>query len=162
LLFSGPSSKQLTCHFAQSKSGSYFVGVPNDVSFYAALAGQQAHQNLDSSERFYLGGANGVRAYPANEAGGSSANLANLELRWKLSDGVTLAGFIDSGAVRNYENAGNNYSLSGAGLTLLWQASAGVNLKATWASRIGNNPYPANATESNKHDRFWLSASLPF
>ena len=31
-----------------------------------------ASKNLDSSERFYLGGAQGVRAYPASEAGGSA------------------------------------------------------------------------------------------
>jgi hemolysin activation/secretion protein len=136
--------------------------ITNDLSLYAALSGQQGEKNLDSSERFYLGGASGVRAYPASEAGGSSAYLTNLELRWKLPEGLTLTGFVDSGAVRNYENSGSHYALSGAGLTLAWQMPVGVNLKATWASRLGNNLHPADATESVKRDRFWLSASLPF
>jgi hemolysin activation/secretion protein len=136
--------------------------VTNDLSFYAVLAGQQADKNLDSSERFYLGGTSGVRAYPASEAGGSSAYLTNLELRLKLPEGLVLTGFVDSGAVRNYENSGNNYSLSGAGIALAWQSPVGANLKATWASRIGGNPYPADATESLKSSRLWLSATLPF
>lgn len=136
--------------------------ITNDLSFYAVLAGQQADKNLDSSERFYLGGTSGVRAYPASEAGGSSAYLTNLELRLKLPEGLVLTGFVDSGAVRNYENSGNNYSLSGAGIALAWQSPVGANLKATWASRIGDNPYPADATESLKSSRLWLSATLPF
>lgn len=136
--------------------------ITETLSLYAALAGQQASKNLDSSERFYLGGANGVRAYPASEAGGSSASLANLELRWRLPEGLSLAAFLDSGAVRNYENAGNNYSLSGGGLALGWQGQQGLNLKAVWASRIGRNPYPGDQNESVKPYRFWLTASLAF
>ncbi len=59
-----------------------------------------------------------------------------------------------------------NYSLKGYGLSLGWQTSFGVNLKATWAHRIGDNPNPTN-TGTDQHgslnkNRLWLSASLHF
>lgn len=137
----------------------------NQVSLLAALSGQESSDDLDSSEKFYLGGAYGVRAYPANEAGGASGNLINLELRWRLPQGVMVSGFYDHGRVRN-DDGTPSYSLKGAGLSAAWQASFGLNLKATWARRIGNNP---NSTASGDDqdgsltkNRVWLSASQSF
>ena len=144
-----------------------------ELSFFAVLSGQWASKNLDSSEKFYLGGANGVRAYPVNEGGGAEGQLVNLELRWRLPEGFTLTGFYDYGQLtvnRNNSFAGapaiNSYSLQGSGLSLAWQSGSRLNLKATWARRIGDNPNPtATGTDQDGsfiRDRFWLSASLPF
>jgi hemolysin activation/secretion protein len=41
------------------------------LSAYVSISGQYAFKNLDSSEKFFLGGASGVRAYPSSEGGGS-------------------------------------------------------------------------------------------
>ena len=146
--------------------------ITDEVSFYAALSGQWASKNLDSSEKFYLGGSSGVRAYPGSEAGGAAGQLLNLELRWRLPEGFNLTGFIDAGQVT--VNANNNftgaplltdYGLKGAGLTLAWQGNSGLNLRTTWARRIGDNPNPT-ATGNDQDgslvsNRFWLTASLP-
>ena len=43
-----------------------------------AISGQQANKNLDSSEKFSLGGANGIRAYPQGEASGDEGQRATL------------------------------------------------------------------------------------
>ncbi len=145
----------------------------NNWSLYAALSGQWADTNLDSSEKFYLGGASGVRAYPANEVGGAIGQLFNLEVRRRMSQGITLSGFYDYGQVlvnRNNDFTGallaNNLVLRGAGLALDWQQGAGVNLKATWARRMGDNPNPtATGTDQDGTlvlDRMWLNASLAF
>ena len=146
--------------------------ITDEVSFYAALSGQWASKNLDSSEKFYLGGSSGVRAYPGSEAGGAAGQLLNLELRWRLPEGFNLTGFIDAGQVtvnanNNFTGAPalNDYSLKGAGLTLAWQGSSGLSLRATWARRIGDNPNPT-ATGNDQDgslvsNRFWLTASLP-
>ncbi len=145
----------------------------NNWSLYAALSGQWADTNLDSSEKFYLGGASGVRAYPANEVGGAIGQLFNLEVRRRLPQGFTLSGFYDYGQVdvnRNNDFTGallaNNLVLRGAGLALDWQQGAGVNLKATWARRMGDNPNPtATGTDQDGTlvlDRMWLNASLAF
>ncbi len=147
--------------------------ITDEVSFYAALSGQWASKNLDSSEKFYLGGSSGVRAYPGSEAGGAAGQLLNLELRWRLPQGFNLTGFYDAGQVtvnanNNFTGAPllNDYSLKGAGLTLAWQGNSGLSLRATWARRIGDNPNPT-ATGNDQDgslvsNRFWLTASLPF
>lgn len=143
------------------------------LSLFGALSGQWASKNLDSSEKFYLGGTNGVRAYPSSEAGGALGQLINLELRWRMPQGFNLAAFYDYGQVAvnpNNSFAGapalNDYSLKGAGLTLAWQGSAGLSAKVTWAQRIGNNPNPTNTGHdqdgSLTTDRLWLTASLMF
>jgi hemolysin activation/secretion protein len=149
--------------------------ITDDVSFFAALSGQWASKNLDSSEKFYLGGASGVRAYPSSEAGGASGQLVNLELRYRLPQGLNLTAFYDAGQVSI--NANNNYasapalndiSLKGAGLTLAWQGTSGLSLKGTWARRIGDNPNPNPTTAGNDQDgslvrnRVWVTASMPF
>ena len=144
-----------------------------DLSFYAAASGQWASKNLDSSEKFFLGGAYGVRAYPSSEAGGSAGQLLNLELRYRLPQGFTVTGFYDAGQVsvntnNNFASAPvlNDYALKGAGLALAWQGESGLNLKATWARRIGDNPNPtATGTDQDGSlvaDRFWLALSLSF
>ena len=143
------------------------------LALYAAFSGQTAGKNLDSAEKFYLGGAYGVRAYPSNEGGGSEGQLFNLELRGRLPNNVNLTGFYDWGHVKvNHDNAFpgapalGSYSLKGAGLSVAWLASFGLNLKATWARRIGNNPNPTltgtDQDGSFRKNRFWLQASMPF
>ena len=143
------------------------------LAAYAAFSGQVAGKNLDSGEKFYLGGSSGVRAYPASEGGGSDGMQLNLELRQALPGNLSLTGFYDWGKVRvNHDNsfAGgavlNEFSLQGAGLSLAWQGFSGTSLKATWARRIGDNP---NATATGQDqdgtlvkDRFWLQAGLAF
>ena len=141
------------------------------MAVYAGYAGQKASKNLDSSEKLYLGGANGVRAYPSNEAGGSVGQLVNLELRTYLPHSVTLTGFYDWGQVHvnrnnNYPgaNPSNRLALQGAGLALAWQPHAKVIFKATWARRIGQNPAPtatgADQDGTLQKDRFWFTTSL--
>lgn len=140
------------------------------VSLFASLSGQKASKNLDSSEKFYLGGSSGVRAYPASEGGGSEGQMLNLEVRTRLPENFTLTGFYDLGSVLVSKNNAtpntlNSYDLKGVGVSVGWIATFGLNVKATLARRVGNNP---NATFDG-HDqdgslnkiRFWLQASLP-
>ena len=145
-----------------------------DWSLYALLTGQFANKNLDSSEKFFLGGANGVRAYPSSEGGGSEGTMLNLELRWRAMSNLVLTGFYDWGSVTINKNnsfggspALNRFELDGLGLSLTWTGPKGLNLKGTYAHRLGNNPNPDATTGNDQdgtlmHDRFWLTASLPF
>lgn len=144
-----------------------------DLSFFASLSGQRANKNLDSSEKFYLGGPDGVRAYPASEAGGAGANLVSLELRQHLTEGIILTGLFDYGRMTTNVNnafaggaAPNGYSLKGAGLSLAWQTELGPTFRAIWAHRIGDNPNPTATGQDQDgtlfKDRFWLSAAMSF
>jgi hemolysin activation/secretion protein len=146
-------------------------------SLYAAFSGQLANKNLDSSEKFYLGGSSGVRAYPSSEGGGTSGQMLNLELRWQVADGVSLTGFYDHGRIRvnkfnAFEGAAalNAYALKGAGLSLGWRNSSGTSVQTTYARRVGTNPN-AITTEVNrgadqdgtlKTNRIWITVSQAF
>ena len=137
----------------------------SDTSLYATLSGQYADQTLDSSEKFSLGGASGVRAYPTSEGMGSSGQLLNLELRWRWLDGVNLTGFYDWGRISNTDGS-PSYNLQGAGLALNWQSTQGLSVKLVWAHRLGDNPNPT-ATGHDQDGSFdlqrgWVSVSLPF
>jgi hemolysin activation/secretion protein len=137
------------------------------VSLFGAVSGQYAGKDIDSSERFYLGGPAGVRAYPVNEGGGSQGQLANLELRWRLPENITLTGFYDWGHVSNEkQSSGPSYDLKGYGLSVGWVAPGGISLKASWARRDGNNPNPTATGKdqdgSLDKNRVWLSLSIPF
>lgn len=146
------------------------------VSLTLSGSGQFANTNLDSSEKFYLGGINGVRAYPTSEGAGSEGYLYVAELRKYLPNNFTVSGFVDHGHVRQYEtNHGatgtalsdiNTYSLKGYGMSMTWQGPYNTNIKATYAHRMGSNP---NQTllgydqDGSRHiDVFWLNGSVAF
>ena len=142
--------------------------ITNSVSLYSALSGQEASKKLDSSEKLYLGGAYGVRAYPSNEGSGSEGQLANIELRWRLPlpENITITGFYDLGHVSKTDTTPTSYTLKGAGISSSYTTKSGLNLKATWARRIGDNPNPAangDDQDGTLHkNRFWLQATTQF
>ncbi|MCD8515715.1 MAG: ShlB/FhaC/HecB family hemolysin secretion/activation protein [Burkholderiaceae bacterium] len=147
--------------------------LPANFSLYANWRGQIASKNLDSSERFYLGGPYGVRAYPNNEGGGAQGNLLSLELRYNLMPELQFAAFYDVGNVQvnkfNDHVAAadpNNGTLQGAGLSVSWTAPYNIIVNATWAFRIGNNPFTDDPSQnqdgSSSSNRFWLNASIGF
>ena len=129
-----------------------------------SLQSQFANKNLDSSEKFYLGGMQGVRAYPTNEAGGSLGNLVTMEWQRQLmlqDTRWTASGFVDYGDVtvnRNNSYVGastlNKYSLSGYGLWLgaSVPSKQGIStFRLIWSHRLGNNP-GANSTTGADQD----------
>jgi hemolysin activation/secretion protein len=147
------------------------------TSWYLQAGAQWANRNLDSSEKLYLGGAAGVRAYPSNEAGGSSGASLTTGLRHRLSQAFTLNAFGDWGRIQAYRNnakaAGgeltglNTQSLKGLGLTLNWRDTQGRELSATWSRRQGSNPAAnpntgADSDGTRTLNRLWLSAALNF
>lgn len=134
-----------------------------------SLSGQHANHVLDSSERYYIGGAGSVRAYPASEQGGDRAQLLSVEWRWRMQPTVLMTTFVDAGRVVRLEAPSiprESLNLRGYGLSLGWQAPMGVNTQLTWARRAGRNPKPMLAgTDGDgtlRLNRFWVSASLGF
>jgi hemolysin activation/secretion protein len=139
----------------------------------ATLVGQFADTNLDSSERFGLGGPSGVRAYPVSEASGDTGWLANLSLSRPLGAQWTFSGFVDGGEVTVNrrptpvpQTTPNRYGLSGAGLGLDWRPSPQWVLKTAVATPIGHNPgAQADGTNSDGRrntTRVWLSLAAQF
>jgi hemolysin activation/secretion protein len=54
--------------------------ITDQDTFSMTLFGQWAGKNLNSSEKYSLGGSYGVRAYPQGEASGDMGSMLNLEL----------------------------------------------------------------------------------
>ena len=147
--------------------------ITTDLVGFASFAGQVASKNLDSSEKFYLGGPLGVRAYPNNEGGGSHGQLLTLELRQNLPSDLVLTAFYDRGHVtvnkfNDFAGAANpnQMSYAGAGLQLAWYGPRNSNVKAIWSRRLGDNPFPTSTGTDQDGtqtlNRVWFSASIPF
>jgi hemolysin activation/secretion protein len=156
-----------------SLSLSRLQSLNESLSFYAAANAQASNRNLDSSEKMYLGGSTGVRAFPASEAGGSEGKTLTLELRQRLDNNINLTGFYDYGRIKvNHDNSiaspanPNDYVLQGYGISVAWQAAQGLEFKATLAQRLGVNP-AAQASGNDgdgtkKMTRVWLSTGISF
>lgn len=123
----------------------------DDHEIAVNLSGQRANDNLDSGERFSLGGPTGVRAYPVGEASGDEGWLASAELRRQLGDEIQAGVFLEAGSILLHRkpwsgwdaaatNPANRYMLNGAGLTATWKRKGDFVMTAGWAMRLGNNP----------------------
>jgi hemolysin activation/secretion protein len=116
-------------------------GLGGRFGLYAQAQGQWSDANLDSSEKFYLGGADGVRAYPQGEAAGDQGWLASLELRYTLTAAWQLSLFVDHGQVRldkrPWSEDRNHRGLSALGTGANW-AAGGWRIGATVAWRLGD------------------------
>lgn len=116
---------------------------------------QWAARNLDSSEKFSLGGAYGVRAYPEGEGVGDIGTLANIELRHTLMPALEASLFYDWGQLRinqsNYTSASNTLILAGYGLGLTWNVGdLFLNATLAWRDR------QAALTAPDQTPRAWV------
>ncbi|GLQ91693.1 ShlB/FhaC/HecB family hemolysin secretion/activation protein [Dyella acidisoli] len=81
----------------------YLANDTQRLSVYGALQAQWSNTNLDSVEKFTMGGPAGVRGYPVGEAIGDEGAIATLELRDSFAltalggDNLTLSLFRDNG-----------------------------------------------------------------
>jgi hemolysin activation/secretion protein len=144
--------------------------VAGQLSLYAAIRGQLAFDNLDSSEKMELGGAYGVRAYPEGEAYGDQGYIATIETRlmlrkWTdaLPGRLQLIGFVDAGEVRfahsPWFTGPNHATRSGIGAGFNWAGPEGLALRASYATRLGQ----ASATSGpDKPGRFWFQITKLF
>jgi len=146
--------------------------ITDNSSLLVALVGQKASKNLTSSEKFSLGGADGVRSYPAGEALGDTGYIFQAEYRYivpgfKVFDGdVTLSGFYDQGWVRIQENAippaggvttpanANNRRLNGFGIGGSVGRDSDFVLRATVAWRLEDEA-PTSDT-AQRIPRVWV------
>ena len=140
--------------------------ITDRLSLFLSFSGQEAGRNLDTSERFSLGGATGVRAYPLGEASGDEAWMLNSELRWllprKIGKGsIQLIGFYDTGTSHIEKNPNpanpspNRRSLSGAGLGINYTVPSDYYIKVHYAWKTGSE---AAKSDTDKSGRLWLQA----
>jgi hemolysin activation/secretion protein len=131
-----------------------------------SLSGQTANKNLDSSEKFSLGGINGVRAYPQGEASGDEGLRGTVELRHNLMANVQATLFYDWGSVTINRKpfgpaASNSRNLAGVGVGV--NASLGpVQLRSSLAWRTDGGLPTSIPASSAKRPTLWLQAAVAF
>ncbi len=144
------------------------------------LYGQSARKNLDSSEKFGLGGPSGIRAYAGGEGMGDSGWVANAELRFDWQEissekagQVQLVAFYDAGHVQLHKNAGslpittltglNSYGLAGWGFGANLTKSGSHAVRLVWAHKSGLNPGRSkegmDADGNARASRMWLQGT---
>jgi hemolysin activation/secretion protein len=135
--------------------------IPGNYTLLVRVSAQWADKNLDSSEKFSLGGANGVRAYPIGEAYGDEGNLIQLEMRYQVNDS-TFYLFYDTGTITinhtAYAAGTNERSLAGNG----W----GFRFDTTYWSVDASTAWSTTGTFSDENQAnrptTWMSAKYKF
>jgi hemolysin activation/secretion protein len=147
--------------------------IAGKLSGYMSVSGQFATKNLDASEKLYVAGPYGVRAYGVGQGASTQAGQATVELRLDLPMQYQLTGFYDAALVQawkssNFESAPetNYYALQGLGIGLNWSGPYGSQVKAVWARRTGSLSESVEATLNQNGgtstNRYWLNGTLPF
>ena len=128
--------------------------------FLVKVAGQKASRNLDSSEEFYLGGPNGVRAYAQGEGAGDEGLLSTAELRWHAPvQGLTFSTFYDVGTARLSRHSftnDNRVTLRGWGLGAAYNKSGDWFARLDYARRIGLDA--SVSPRNSARNRVWFMA----
>ena len=128
--------------------------------FLVKVAGQKASRNLDSSEEFYLGGPNGVRAYAQGEGAGDEGLLSTAELRWHAPvQGLTFSTFYDIGTARLSRHSftnDNRVTLRGWGLGAAYNKSGDWFARLDYARRIGLDA--SVSPRNSARNRVWFMA----
>ncbi|MDR1075206.1 MAG: ShlB/FhaC/HecB family hemolysin secretion/activation protein [Xanthomonadaceae bacterium] len=131
-------------------------------NLYARAQGQWTNDNLDSSEKFSLGGAYGVRAYPQGEASGDRGWLGTMELRYLIGAQWQVSAFVDHGEVQlnadRWSRGHNQRKLSAGGIGVQWAAhgwQAGVS--AAW--KIGAEE---PQSDKDRSPRLWALIAYSF
>ena len=132
----------------------------NMTDFLVKVSGQKASRNLDSSEEFYLGGPNGVRAYAQGEGTGDEGILATAELRYHTPvRGLTFSTFYDVGSVRKSRaplSEDNAITLRGWGLAAAYNNPGDWFARVDYARRIGLDE--SVSAKNNARNRVWFMA----
>lgn len=135
------------------------------ASLYLGISGQAASKNLVSSEKFSLGGPNGVRAYPVGEASADDGVMLNAELRWNIAQSdFTVIGFVDGGSAHINHNAlptdkNNTRNIWGYGIGLNMGKPGDYLVRTSIAWHNDNAP---PISDIDKDPRAWVQLSKSF
>jgi hemolysin activation/secretion protein len=108
--------------------------------------GQYANKNLDSMEKFSLGGPSGLRAFSVSEAAGDAGYIVNAEMGYAVLPWLRAATFYDVGGITRIRNPyavdkiPNRYVLQDAGGSLSATFFKSLDANLSFAHEIGHNP----------------------
>lgn len=132
-------------------------------SLRADLSGQLASKNLDSSQKFYLGGPDGVMSASAGTGGGDVGVIMRLKLSHGL-DQVTLPGRLDGAVLAQFGAVKLDHTRYAAGPEHLSGGAIGLGLDYTQGAFSVQAAVvaPAGGNGLATGRRIWLSSTLSF
>lgn len=154
-----------------------------DLSTFVSLSGQWANNNLDTSEKFFLGGPYSVSGYPTGQVAGDDAALFHADLRYDLYEmpwkgDFQISAFYTHGWTKIWNDPYDGWQGSNPLITNeITLQSAGIGLSQTWSDtavvramlgkQIGDNDSidPITGEDYDQSDsdyRFWLNAIYYF
>lgn len=129
---------------------------------YTQLNGQWASGNLDSSEKFGIGGPYGVRAFAPGSGNGDLGWQGSLELRYSLMHGWQLSTFVDQGQARinkqPWTTEKNTVHMAAAGGSLAW---GGEHHQISLTAALPLARSGADGS-TEKSPRIWIQAARYF
>ncbi len=132
--------------------------VTRSITLQAQLTWQLAGKNLDSSEKFSLGGPTSIPGYVNGEATGDSGVHARIGARWQALPQLALTAFTNYAELRLARDPipgtlKNRKRLTDAGISADWMIDKHFSANAilAWAGR--ETPNPAD----NDKPRFWFT-----
>lgn len=132
-------------------------------SLYGRLSSQWSRGNLDSSEKYGMGGFLGVRAYPLGEGTGDRGWVGQSELRWSLGEFTPFlladAGQMKTNAQPWDASSQTRRSLAGAGMGLRW-GHAGWSIETAVATRVIG--HEAQSETPDRPVRAWVTIGHHF
>jgi hemolysin activation/secretion protein len=140
--------------------------VTDSNTLSVSLFGQWAGENLNSSDKFSLGGSYGVRAYPQGEASGDEGSILNLELRHRFMPQLQGVVFYDYGHIKinhdQYAVGDNTRTIAGAGFGINADIFNKIRLDGylAWSTQ-GGTP-TSEPSSSERSPRLWVQAGFDF
>lgn len=126
------------------------------------MRSQLAEKALDSSEQFYLGGMNGVRAYGSSSGYGDNAIFGSYEVRYTTDvHGLELAAFVDAGAAKRKDTAEIDHR-AGWGVGLRYAKAGDWYAQLDYARKFGNKRDNVEPDYKDKNGRLWLQVYKMF
>ncbi|MFC7288505.1 ShlB/FhaC/HecB family hemolysin secretion/activation protein [Herminiimonas glaciei] len=136
--------------------------VTDKFNLFGRMSAQWSDENLDSSEKFGLGGPTGIRAYPVGESYGDQGWLAQFEARYAVGAFVPYA-FYDAGWIKTnskpWTSADNKRSIGGYGLGVRFaQNQWSVDAAVAWRT-YGGRP---ESDTADHQPMGWITAGYKF
>ena len=174
LSINSPGALAIDAVSAQTNGGytrvSYSLGrlqrITDGALLSVTLNGQQASKNLDSSEKYSLGGVNGVRAFPQGEASGDEGYRVTFELQQALTSNLQATLFYDLGEITINKSpfgppAANSRNLAGVGIGLNASYS-GIQLRGSLAWRTDGGLPTSIPASAARRPTLWLQGQMGF